>query len=197
VGHPYPRMGWRMTVKELFTYRILTISNVLSLIAHSRVFPPCGTFLHTRTISTRIRLYTALTLAFMTADRLPRRLSRAQTRPGNPARAISRSDCRQDCDCRGLFLLVYYRDYPLWVTLIVAVREIIGTVGGGFLLIKRNVLGKPNYWGKFGVGLISLSGLFYLFNWPYREYTIPSAALCIRRRDFRLYEDLRTHDTKG
>ena len=161
-----------MTVRELFTYRILTISNVLSL---SRVLgiPALWYILANPHDVSSIRLYTALTLAFMTlTDYLDGYLARKlgqETPLGQYLDPIA----DKIVIVGGLFLLVYYRDYPLWVTVIVAVREIIGTVGGGFLLIKRNVLGKPNYWGKFGVGLISLSGLFYLFNWPFREYTIP------------------------
>lgn len=161
-----------MTVRELFTYRILTISNVLSL---SRILgiPAMWYILENVRETSTIRIYTALTLAFMTlTDYLDGYLARKlgqETPLGQYLDPIA----DKIVIVAGLFLLVYYRDYPLWVTIIVAVREIIGTVGGGFLLIKRNVLGKPNYWGKFGVGLISLSGLFYLFNWPFREYTIP------------------------
>lgn len=161
-----------MTVRELFTYRILTISNVLSL---SRILgiPALWYILaHPHDIGS-IRLYTALTLAFMTlTDYLDGYLARKlgqETPLGQYLDPIA----DKIVIVSGLFLLVNYREYPLWVAIFVAVREVIGTVGGGFLLIRRNVLGKPNYWGKFGVGLISLSGLFYLFNWPYREFTIP------------------------
>lgn len=160
-----------MTVKELFTYRVLTISNVLSF---SRILgiPALWYILaHTHDLPT-MRLYTALTLAFMTlTDYLDGFLARKlgqETPLGQYLDPIA----DKIVIIAGLYLLVSYRDYPLWVAIIVSIREVIGTVGGGFLLIKRNVLGKPNYWGKIGVGLISVSGLFYLFNWPYREYTI-------------------------
>jgi CDP-diacylglycerol--glycerol-3-phosphate 3-phosphatidyltransferase len=161
-----------MTVRELFTYRILTISNVLSL---SRVLgvPALWYILaHPHDIE-RIRFYTALTLAFMTlTDYLDGYLARKlgqETPLGQYLDPIA----DKIVIVSGLFLLYMYRDFPLWVVIIVALREIAGTIGGGYLLIKRNVLGKPNWWGKWGVGMISLSGLFYLFNWPYRELTIP------------------------
>ncbi|MFO1469857.1 MAG: hypothetical protein U1F27_02305 [Turneriella sp.] len=70
----------------------------------------------------------------------------------------------------GSSLLVYYRDYPIPV--IAAVREIIGTVGGGFLLIKRNVFSANPITGQLCWLNIAFR-LFYLFNWPFREYTIP------------------------
>jgi CDP-diacylglycerol--glycerol-3-phosphate 3-phosphatidyltransferase len=160
-----------MTVRELFNYRILTISNVLSF---SRILgiPALWYILaHPHKIES-IRLYTALTLAFMTlTDYLDGFLARKlgqETPLGQYLDPIA----DKIVIVSGLFLLHYYRQFPLWVAILVAVREIAGTIGGGFLLIKRNVLGKPNYWGKVGVGLISLSGLFYLFNWPYREWTL-------------------------
>jgi CDP-diacylglycerol--glycerol-3-phosphate 3-phosphatidyltransferase len=161
-----------MTVKELFTYRILTVSNLLSL---SRILgiPAMWYILaHPHDIA-RIRLYTALTLLFMTLTDffdgyLARRLGQ-ETPLGQYLDPIA----DKIVIISGLGLLVYYRDFPLWVTIFVGVRELIGTIGGGYLLIKRNVLGKPNYWGKTGVAMVSLSGLFYLFNWPYREWTIP------------------------
>lgn len=160
-----------MTVRELFTYRILTISNVLSF---SRVLgvPALWYILaHPHDIE-RIRLYTALTLLFMTLTDyfdgyLARKLGQ-ETPLGQYLDPIA----DKIVIVSGLFLLYAYRDLPLWVAIFVAIREIVGTIGGGFLLIRRNVLGKPNYWGKWGVGVISLCGLFYLFNWPYREWTI-------------------------
>jgi CDP-diacylglycerol--glycerol-3-phosphate 3-phosphatidyltransferase len=165
-----------MTVRELFTYRILTVSNLLSL---SRVLgiPALWYILaHPHGIE-RIRLYTGLTLFFMTlTDFLDGYLARKlgqETPLGQYLDPIA----DKIVIISGLSLLVCYRDFPLWVTIVVTLREIVGTIGGGFLLIKRNVLGKPNYWGKVGVGMISLSGLFYLFSWPYREWTIPPLML--------------------
>lgn len=160
-----------MTVKELFTYRILTISNVLSF---SRILgvPALWYILaHPHDVE-RIRLYTALTLLFMTLTDyfdgfLARKLGQ-ETPLGQYLDPIA----DKIVIVSGLFLLYIYRDFPLWAAVFVAAREVAGTVGGGFLLIKRNVLGKPNWWGKWGVGAISLSGLFYLFNWPYREWTL-------------------------
>src|SRR5262245_5982582 len=109
-----------MTVKELFTYRILTISNVLSL---SRVLgiPALWYILaHPHNIE-RIRLYTALTLFFMTlTDYLDGYLARKlgqETPLGQYLDPIA----DKIVIVAGLFLLTYYREFPLWVTIIVAV----------------------------------------------------------------------------
>ena len=114
-----------MTVKELFTYRILTISNLLSL---SRILgiPAMWYILaHPHDISS-IRLYTALTLFFMTlTDFLDGYLAR---RLGQETPLGQYLDPIADkiVIISGLGLLVYYRDFPLWVTIFVGLREIIG-----------------------------------------------------------------------
>jgi CDP-diacylglycerol--glycerol-3-phosphate 3-phosphatidyltransferase len=72
----------------------------------------------------------------------------------------------------GLALLAVYRDYPVWVLVLVAAREALGIWLGAFLLIKRRVLGRPNLWGKAGVALLALSGVFYLMEWPHKDWTV-------------------------
>ena len=68
-----------------------------------------------------------------------------------------------------LSLLCYYRNYPKWIILFIVAREILGIWLGIFLFIKKDVLGKPNYWGKIGVVLVALSGIFYIVQWPYKD----------------------------
>ncbi|MCX7633318.1 MAG: CDP-alcohol phosphatidyltransferase family protein [Turneriella sp.] len=161
-----------MTVRELFTYRVLTISNLLSLSRMLAVPALWYILAHPHDIE-RVRLYTALTLFFMIATDffdgyLARRLGQ-ETPLGQYLDPVA----DKVVVLSGLWFLVFYRDYPLWVVIFITIREILGTIGGGFLLLRRNVLGKPNYWGKFGVGMVAVSGIFYLFNWPLREWTIP------------------------
>ncbi|MCS6972762.1 MAG: CDP-alcohol phosphatidyltransferase family protein, partial [Leptospiraceae bacterium] len=55
-----------MTVRELFTYRVLTISNLLSLSRMLAVPALWYILAHPHDIE-RVRLYTALTLFFMIA----------------------------------------------------------------------------------------------------------------------------------
>ena len=68
-----------------------------------------------------------------------------------------------------LFIIYVYRDFPLWAVLFISIRELLGIYGGGFLLVKRNVLGQPNYWGKVGVCCIAIVWLMYFFNYEYRQ----------------------------
>ena len=45
------------------------------------------------------------------------------------------------------------------------------TIGAAvFLLFKREVAAQPNYWGKGGLALLALTGLFYLMAWPMRVW---------------------------
>ena len=98
-----------MTVRELFTYRILTISNLLSL---SRVLgiPAMWYILAHPHDIVSLRLYTALTLAFMTAtDYLDGYLARKlgqETPLGQYLDPIA----DKIVIIAGLFLLVVYRD---------------------------------------------------------------------------------------
>lgn len=58
--------------------------------------------------------------------------------------------------------IVYYFKYPLWVLLLYILREIVGIWLGSFLFFKRDIQGKPNIWGKIGVGIIAISILWYV-----------------------------------
>ncbi|TGJ99333.1 CDP-alcohol phosphatidyltransferase family protein [Leptospira semungkisensis] len=62
----------------------------------------------------------------------------------------------------GLSVIVHYYQFPLWILLIYILRELLGVWLGGFLYLKRGIQGKPNWWGKFGVGLVAVSVLWYM-----------------------------------
>lgn len=160
-----------MTVKELFTYRIFTFSNILSL---SRIFliPFLFYYIAYDHPPENIKLYPAIIVAIMVlTDYLDGYLARKLGQE-TPLGQYLDPVADKLVILSGLFLLYLYRDFPLWLVLFITAREVAGTIGGGYLLIKRNVLGKPNYWGKVGVGTIALAGFFYLLRWPYKEYTL-------------------------
>ncbi len=71
-----------------------------------------------------------------------------------------------------LSMLCHYRAYPAWILFLVIIREVLGFSLGAFLFFKKDILGKPNYWGKFGVAVIALSGIFYIMEWPYKDIII-------------------------
>lgn len=61
-----------------------------------------------------------------------------------------------------LTVLVLYFDFPIWIFGFLILREILGVWMGTFLYFKRDMQGKPNLWGKLGVGLTALTVLWYV-----------------------------------
>lgn len=79
----------------------------------------------------------------------------------------------------GLYLLYLKRDYPGWILLYIFLREVYGSFFGMFLLLRRNTMAKPNYWGKAGVFFIAVSGIAYLVAWEYRKWTDIPVVFCL------------------
>lgn len=61
-----------------------------------------------------------------------------------------------------LATLVAYFDFPFWIFIVYLLREAGGIWVGYFLFYRRNQQGKPNSWGKWGMGLASLNVLWYI-----------------------------------
>lgn len=51
--------------------------------------------------------------------------------------------------------------FPWAVFAFCVFREILGVWMGSFLYFKRDIQGRPNLWGKFGVGVVALAVLWY------------------------------------
>lgn len=66
----------------------------------------------------------------------------------------------------GLGVLVKHFQFPTWIFGIYIFREILGIWLGGFLYLKRGIQGKPNWWGKIGVGIVSVA-MFWYMSMPY------------------------------
>ncbi|PJZ64785.1 CDP-diacylglycerol--glycerol-3-phosphate 3-phosphatidyltransferase [Leptospira wolffii] len=62
----------------------------------------------------------------------------------------------------GLSVIVHYYQFPLWILIVYILRETLGVWLGGFLYLKRGIQGKPNWWGKIGVGLVAATVLWYM-----------------------------------
>lgn len=63
----------------------------------------------------------------------------------------------------GLIVLYLYYGFPLWVLVFYILRDLTGILGGAILYLKHGILGRPNIWGKWGVGIVGIIVLWYLF----------------------------------
>ncbi len=77
------------------------------------------------------------------------------------------------CTVISAFIVLYvYRDLPLWLVLLVAIREIISVLVGIYLLFEHGMVARPNIWGKIGVTLAFLLSLLYILQHPSRLYVL-------------------------
>ncbi len=159
-----------MKLKELFTARIFTISNFLSLLRVFLLIPLAYLMINEPPGDIQNFEALAIALVMVSTDFFDGWLARAL---GQESALGQYLDPIADkiAVLVSLFLLYIKRDYPGWLLLYIFLREVYGSFFGMFLLIRRNTLGKPNYWGKAGVFFIAISAIAYLMEWPYRKWT--------------------------
>jgi len=160
-----------MTIKDLFfTSRVFTISNILSL---ARIFLviPVG-YLIFYDVDGNYKYWALFVgLVMVLTDYLDgffARILGQETPLGQYLDPIA----DKISIIFTLLILHLKKDYPLWIVIIIILRELTGTVFGTLLLTRRNIMGTPNYAGKAMVFAIALSGVWYLMDWPYKEWTI-------------------------
>ncbi|MDH4201206.1 MAG: CDP-alcohol phosphatidyltransferase family protein [Spirochaetia bacterium] len=152
-----------MTLRELFSHRVFTIPNILSF---SRIvlLIPVWFLIWTEQYINQYSFETISIIIMMVATDyfdgyLARKLGQ-QTPLGQYLDPIA----DKITILGGMTLLYLKRGYPFWLFMYIVLREIYGAFFGYFLLTRRNILGKPNYWGKAGVFFISVSGVCYLLD---------------------------------
>lgn len=160
-----------MRPKELFRYRIFTVSNVLTF-SRVALVPLIWYFIEKSRDNQVYVNYALITGIIMVLtdffDGYLARLLGQQTPLGQYLDPIA----DKLSVLAVLYLLVYYRDFPLSVFLFILARELLGTWGGAYLYLKKGILGKPNYWGKVGVGLVAVSAVIYLLDYDFKHYTL-------------------------
>ena len=158
-----------MKIKELFiTHRVFTISNFLSILRIILIIPLSWFILSD---NGDYEYHALILIVIMVAsDYLDGYLARKLGQE-TPLGQYLDPVADKVAILVGLYLLYAKKGYPLAILLFIFLREIVGTFYGMFLLTKRNLLGKPNYWGKTGVFAIAISGIWYLMGWPYKEWT--------------------------
>lgn len=163
-------------VKELIQDKIFTISNFISI---SRVLlvPPFIIYSieYANHPSFETFFYPALisVIAILTdyLDGMTARLFKQETILGRYLDPV----CDKIVTITALGVVVIYFNFPIWILAIYTIREILGVIFGGYLYFKRGLQGKPNWWGKLGVGIVAWAVLWYM-SMPLLE-TIPNLPL--------------------
>ncbi len=154
-----------MKIRELFTGRILTISNLLSVLRVVLV-PVIGFMfeLEDKTGSAEYRYYSVLVLILMLAtDFFDGYLARALNQVSRLGQFIDPLADKIAMLILGVFLY-YYRDFPLWLLLIMIARDIYAVTGGFLLFAERDIQARPNIFGKFMVASLGLTALLYILS---------------------------------
>lgn len=156
-----------MTIRDLFSHRVFTISNFLSF-SRILLLIPLGYLLLNEEYVNEYRYETLIiALAMIATDFFDGYLAR---KLGQESALGQYLDPVADkiTILVGLYLIYLKRDYPLFMFIYILLREVYGSFFGIFLLLRRDTLGKPSLWGKFGVFFISISSLWYLMDFPYK-----------------------------
>ena len=158
-----------MQVKDFFRHRVLTLSNILTLFRVLLI--PFVVYLFQLSPFLYEYNYYIASIVFIIAltDLLDGYLAR---KLGQETPLGQYLDPLADklCVMVGVYLLVIYRDFPVFIFIFIIFREVVGTIAGVFIATKKDILGKPNIWGKLGVALITIAFFMYLFNTPYKIY---------------------------
>lgn len=153
----------KKTAKELLEEKIFTISNFLSFCRVLFVPPFIYYSLeYANDPSVESFFYPALicVLTILTdyLDGKMARLLKQETILGRYLDPV----CDKIATLTGLGVVVTLFNFPIWILALYAIREILGVVFGGYLYFKRGLQGKPNWWGKLGVGIVGFSVLWYM-----------------------------------
>lgn len=157
-----------MRLRDLFKYKIFTVSNILTL-ARTALVMPLSIYMADSTDDNNLEVLIVVG-AIITTDFFDGFLARKLGQE-TPLGQYLDPVADKIVTLTGVWLLFKYRDFPLWLVVFIYLREAAGTIGGAFLLFKRNILGSPNYWGKFGVAAFAFSAIAYIIRMPGREYT--------------------------
>ena len=83
--------------------------------------------------------------------------------------------------CVGI-TLVLYREFPIWLLVVLAVRDILFISAGSWLLKKREVVVQSNIWGKLTTDFLTVLAGFHVFpkTWGLFDYVyIPLIITCV------------------
>jgi len=154
-----------MKIRELFSGRVFTLSNFLSLLRILLV--PFIWYCFSMEKSTGLEKFKYYTLGIffiiLLTDFLDGFLARALNQVSRLGQFIDPLADKLSALILAM-LLYHYRDFPLWLILVMAARDLYAVIGGLMLFAKKDIQTRPNVFGKMMVCCMGLAGFIYIYN---------------------------------
>jgi CDP-diacylglycerol--glycerol-3-phosphate 3-phosphatidyltransferase len=160
-----------MKIRELFSGRVFTISNFLSL-TRILLVPFIAVAFHLEKVNgiPEYRYYGIVLLVFLAAtDFFDGFLARTLNQVSRLGQFIDPLADKIAALSLGIALCAY-KGFPLWMLAVILARDIYAVIGGTLLFSRRDVQVRPNIYGKIMVGFMALSGLIFILE--------PEVAVC-------------------
>ncbi len=154
-----------MKIKELFKGKIVTFSNFLSAL-RVILLPFIGYTLYMEKTSSLLsfRYYALIILVVMiSTDFLDGYIARKFNQVSKLGQFLDPIADKIATNSLGI-LLIFYREYPIWVVILCFIRDLHGFVGSALLYKYRNVQASPNMPGKFVIFTLAIAAFIYILN---------------------------------
>ena len=167
-----------MKIRELFSGKVYTVSNLLTLIRVIAV-PVIVYYMYLESVTGHQKYMYYQVFFFgivIVSDFFDGFLARAFNQVSKLGQFL---DPVADKICLVAIgsSLVFYKGFPLCVLIVVLLREVVVVLGAVFLFARRDVEVKPSMMGKIGVACMALSALLYLASFDYQLFGIISVKI--------------------
>lgn len=157
-----------MRPREIFQDKILTLSNVLTLV---RIIagPVLGYFIyleHRTGDASYVTHQMAVVVVIILSDFFDGFLARLMNQVSRLGQFLDPVADKFAVIVAMVFLALF-KGFPLWVLVLVLVREAIAVVAGVILFTKNDIEVKPNIFGKLCAASMALSGIIYVISIDY------------------------------
>lgn len=154
-----------MKIRELFTGRVFTFSNFLSL---SRILlVPVIWYYFEMESTTQLAVYkyysVILIIVLMSTDYLDGFLARKLNQVSRLGQFIDPIADKISAISMG-FILCYYKNFPLWILLVVIIRDLYMFAGGVIMFSKMDIQVRPNVFGRLMVACMPLAAFIYILS---------------------------------
>lgn len=154
-----------MKLRELLSGRVVTISNILSVLRVVLV-PVIGYLLHLeKTTGNEGYKYCSVILfaLLLATDFLDGYLARVLNQVSRLGQFID--PLADKIAALGLgILLWYFKDFPLWLLFLMLLRDLYAVAGGLLLFSSRDIQVRPNIFGKCMVTSMGMAGFVYILS---------------------------------